>query len=93
MALPIILTEHVFDKLWLLDMTVGEFRMLLTGAAEVIEETALAGDTLKEVVLYLDWTRPLHVVVVVDDANGEERLITVYEPSTDRWSDDFKTRR
>jgi hypothetical protein len=28
------LTEHVFDKLWLLDITVAEFRALLDEAAE-----------------------------------------------------------
>jgi hypothetical protein len=29
-----ILTEHVFDKLWLLDIALGEFRVLLDEAAE-----------------------------------------------------------
>lgn len=93
---PRLLTEHVFDKLWALDLTLGEFTALLDGAAEVIEETEVgegAGGPVKEVVLYLDWSRPLHLVVVVDDLNAEERIITLYEPSTDRWSDDFRTRR
>jgi hypothetical protein len=44
------------------------------------------------VVPYVHWSRSLHVVVVIDDANAEERLITVYEPSTERWSDDFRGR-
>ena len=92
-AYPIVLTEHVFDKLWLLDLTLAEFRVLLDGAAEVIEEMAMQDVGLKEIVLFLDWTRPLHLVVVVDDTHEEERLITVYEPSNDRWSDDFRTRR
>lgn len=88
-----VLTEHVFDKLWQLDLTLAEFRALLDGEAEVVEETAVEDTDLKEVVLLVDWRRPLHVVVVVDEAHEEERLITVYEPSTDRWSDDFRTRR
>lgn len=67
--------------------------MLLGGQAEVIEQDAAGDGSLRELVLYLHWTRPLHVVVVVDDVRREERLITVYEPSTDRWSDDFKVRR
>ena len=71
----------------------AEFRGLLDGPAEVIEEADVAEGQLKELVLYLDWSRPLHVVVVVDDIHAEERLICVYEPSTDRWSDDFRTRR
>lgn len=89
----LVLSEHVFDKLWALDLTLGEFRALLDGVAEVIEEVVVEAGQLKELVLYLDWRTPLHLVVVVDDVRGEERLITVYEPSTDRWSDDFRTRR
>jgi hypothetical protein len=59
----------------------------------VIEEVETDEGHLKEVVLYVHWSRPLDVVVVVDDARAAERLITVYEPSTDRWSDDFRRRR
>jgi hypothetical protein len=47
---------------------------------------------LKQVVLVLDWLRPLHVVVVVDDVRQEERIITVYEPDSDRWTN-FRERR
>jgi hypothetical protein len=90
---PRVLTEHVFDKLWQLDLTLGEFRLLLDQSAEVIEETQIGDGALKELVLYLDWSRPLHLVFVVDDIHEEERLVTVYEPSTDRWSDDYRTRR
>jgi hypothetical protein len=90
---PRILTEHVFDKLWQLGLTLAEFRSLLDGEAEVVEESEVVEGQLKELVLYVDWLRPLHVVVVVDDVHREERLVTVYEPSTDRWSDDFRTRR
>lgn len=90
---PQLLTEHVFDKLWLLDLTLGEFRALLDEPAEVIEETVSADGELKEVVLSLGWSEPLHVVVVVDEVHAEERLITVYEPSTEFWSNDFKVRR
>ena len=39
------------------------------------------------------WTRPLHVVVVVDDIREEERIVTVYEPDKERWSADFKVRK
>lgn len=48
---------------------------------------------MKELVLIVEWTRPLHVVVVVDDIRGEERIVTVYEPDKDRWSPDFKVRK
>ena len=32
-------------------------------------------------------------VVVVDDVHREERVVTVYEPASDRWSDDYRRRR
>ena len=34
------------------------------------------------------WVRPLHVVVVVDDAHQEERIVTIYKPDPDQWSSD-----
>lgn len=89
---PVVLTEHVFDKVRELDMTLGEFERLLTSTGDVIEETFVA-DGVKELVLLVDWLRPLHVVVVVDERHREERLVTVYEPASDRWTDDHRRRR
>ncbi len=90
---PRVLTEHIFDKLWLLDLTLAEFRGLLDADAEVIEASPAEGSGVKEILLFVDLRLALHVVVVVDDAHHEERLITVYEPSTARWSDDYRSRR
>jgi len=59
----------------------------------VIEETSLEPDVLKELLLLLDWTPPLHVVVVVDSQSREERIVTVYELHEDRWSSDHRERR
>lgn len=36
---------------------------------------------------------PLHVVVARDAASGECFVVTVYQPRSDLWSDDFRTRR
>lgn len=88
---PKVVSEHSFDKLRLLDCTFAEFEVAME-AAEVIEETPL-GPALKEVVLSIEWKRPLHAVVVVDDARHEERIVTVYEPDPDRWSADYRRRR
>lgn len=90
---PRILTEHVYDKLVGMDLTYSEFEHLLDRDSEVIEVTELEPGTLKEVVLNLHWIRPLHVVVVVDDHNREERLVTVYEPTASHWSADHRRRR
>jgi hypothetical protein len=88
---PRVLTLHVFEKVRALDITLAEFEQLLDGG-EVVEETQLRAMELEQVVLVLDWLRPLHVVVVVDDVHQEERIITVYEPDTDRWAN-FRERR
>ena len=89
---PYLLREHVFEKVRALDITLAEFEQLL-GTGEVIEETVLAPLELKELVLVLEWVRPLHVVCVIDEARNEERVVTVYEPDPKLWSDDFRRRR
>ncbi|WP_298988742.1 DUF4258 domain-containing protein [uncultured Pseudokineococcus sp.] len=89
---PYLLTQHVFDKVRALDMAPAELEELL-GTGEVIEETVLAEEEVKELLLVVDWVRPLHVVVVVDSRRREERIVTVYEPDPARWSPDFRRRR
>lgn len=89
---PKLVSEHAFDKLRELDCTFAEFNAAIEHA-EVIEERALEDDELKELVLALDWSRPLHVVVVVDDRNREERIVTIYEPDPTLWSSDYRWRR
>ena len=71
---PIVLTEHVFDKVRSIDMTLAEFNALLTAHGVVIEETALGLGQVKELVLYIESSRPIHVVVHVDETRREERL-------------------
>jgi len=90
---PIVLTEHVFDKVRSIDMTLAEFNALLIAHGVVIEETVLGVGQVKELVPYIEWSRPLHVVVHVDETRREERIVTVYEPDTVRWIQDFRRRR
>lgn len=89
---PYFLTQHVFDKVRALDMTLAELEELL-GTGEVIEETNVADNEVKELVLVIEWLRPLHVVVVVDSRRQEERIVTVYQPDPAKWSPDFRRRR
>ncbi|MGH3929876.1 MAG: hypothetical protein ACRDTF_07850 [Pseudonocardiaceae bacterium] len=89
---PVVLTEHVFDKVRSIDMTLAEFEQLL-GCGEVIEEREAEPGRLKELVLVIEWRCPLHVVVIVDTVRGEERIVTVYEPDPHRWSHDYRRRR
>ncbi len=88
----VVLTQHVFDKLRSIDMTLAEFQQVL-GSGEVIEERSLPDGPLHELVLILQWTRSLHVVVIVDAERAEERIVTVYEPEAIRWSADFRRRK
>jgi hypothetical protein len=48
---------------------------------------------LKELLLVVEWKRPLHVVVLVDELRREERVVTVYEPDPGLWSSDYRRRR
>jgi hypothetical protein len=89
---PKVLSEHAFDKLRLLDCTFAEVDAAIEHA-EIIEEHVTDDNLLKEVVLVVDWIRPLHVIVVVDDRHEEERIVTVYEPDPDLWSPDYRRRR
>lgn len=53
----------------------------------------LAEGQVEEVVLLVEWLRPLHLVVVVDHLRREERILTVYEPENERWRANFRSRR
>jgi hypothetical protein len=90
---PIVLTEHVFDKVRLIDMTLTEFNALLTAQGVVMEETVLGLGWLKELELYIEWSRPRQVVVHVDETRREVRIVAIYAPDTVRWPQDFRRRR
>jgi hypothetical protein len=89
---PVLITEHVFDKLRAIDLGLGEFEALLDRGV-VIDEIELQPDVVKELVVLIEWTRPLHLVVIVDDVREEERILTVYEPDPARWHPGFRRRR
>lgn len=63
------------------------------GACEGSSRHPLDRWASKELVLLVEWVRPLHVVIVVDSARQEERLVTVYKPDPARWSPDLRRRR
>lgn len=87
-----LITEHAFDKLRLIDCSFAEFEAIIENA-EIIEETVVGEHEVKQLVLAVEWTEPLHVVVVEDDARDEDRVVTVYEPDPNQWSDDYRRRR
>ena len=83
---------HVFQKLRALDLNLAEFEQIL-GGGEVIAELVESTDLTKELVLLVEWVRPLHLVIAVDSLRQEERLVTVYEPRPDEWDSELKRRR
>jgi YgiT-type zinc finger domain-containing protein len=64
-------TSSTSCELW--DLVLTEFQQLL-GRGEVIAEAEDGSGRLREFVLLVEWSRPLHVVIVVDSARQEERL-------------------
>lgn len=85
--------RHVFDKLRALDLVLAEFQQLLEEGEVIAEADDGSAEFREEVVLLVEWLRPLHVVIVVDSAREEERLVTVYEPDPSIWTADFRRRR
>lgn len=86
-----LVSEHAFDKLRRIDCSFAEFSAACDEAV-VIEEADVA-EGVKELVLTLGWKRPLHVVVIVDVMREEDRIVTIYEPDSERWSSDRQRRR
>lgn len=83
---------HVFQKLRALDLNLVEFEQVL-GDGEVIAELVEGEGLTRELILLVDWVRPLHLVIAVDSGRREERLVTVYEPRPNEWDSAFKRRR
>jgi hypothetical protein len=93
---PRLFSDHVFDKLRAIDMALGEFAAMLNdplSPVEVIAEAQESDTELKELVLLVEWKRPLHVSIVVDEAREQERVATVYEPYPSEWTADYRRRR
>ncbi len=85
-------SARVFDKMEIIDIALGEFERLLA-SGEVIEEAPAGLFVVKELVLLIEWVRPLRVVIAVDESRRRETLVTVYEPWPAEWSYDFRRRR
>ena len=91
-----LVSDHVFDKLRSIDLALAEFVALLNDAnarPEVIAEAQESATEVKELVLLVEWHRPLHVVIVVDEIREQERVATVYEPYPSEWTADYRRRR
>lgn len=79
-------------------------RMFERGIApEVVRRVVESGEMIAEyiddkpypssLVLGFHQTSPVHVVVAWDSDARRCHVVTVYEPTSELWGDDFKTRR
>lgn len=70
---------------------------------DVIKQTIENGIVIKEypddkpypsrLILGFDGTRPVHVVSAYNPDDDTEYVITVYEPDSERWEDNFRVRK
>jgi len=61
----------------------------------VIREGVIIEDSRGHSCLLLGFVcgRPIHACLGIETAPGLCEIITVYEPTLDKWQDDYKTRR
>jgi len=78
--------------MWQRDISFSDVKHVIE-SGEVIEQ--YTDDVPYPSKLLLGWreSRPLHVVVADNEDHKELIIVTVYEPSTDFWYDDFKRRK
>lgn len=62
---------------------------------EVIENYPMQHRPLPDclVLSLLQNSKPIHAVVAIDEANDRIFVVTVYRPSTERWENDWRTRK
>ncbi len=85
--------KHALLRMQKRQITVEEVKEALLNG-EVIE--VYPNDTPLPSKLILGWTnrkRPLHIVTAIDKEQKAIWIITVYEPSLELWTSDFKQRR
>ena len=87
-----VIREHVFDKCWALDVTWAEVEQLFESGT-VIERHRFGDLRTKEIRLLAGWSRPLHLVYVIDAGKRIIMFVTIYEPDLDHWQPGFTERR
>ena len=83
---------HAVRRMFERGISEAQVRQVLEGGEEI---TAYPDDKPYPSRLLLGWQgeRPLHVVTAYNAQDGEEIVITVYEPEAALWEDGFKRRR
>lgn len=62
--------------------------------SEIIEDYVMQGRPLPGcLVLSFMASDPIHVVIAIDEKFDRIFIVTVYKPSSERWKNDWKTRK
>lgn len=87
----IIFPPYVLKRMIERNISVDEVRDVLE-IGEIIEEYS-ADEPPRYLMLGWSGTRPIHVVGEDDPVTDETTAVTVYEPDTKLWKEDFTKRR
>jgi hypothetical protein len=98
---PAVLRQAIADKDYTLTLHASDRAARRAIRTHEIEEAVLTGEVIEDypedkygpsclISGYTEKKRPLHVQISYPP---EVKVITVYEPSSDEWQDDLKTRR
>jgi hypothetical protein len=87
-------SRHAIVEMVKDDLTRSEVEQALD-QCEIIEDYLPGHRPLPDclVLAYLSEKRPLHAVIAIDERIDRIFIITVYLPSSERWQDDWRTRK
>lgn len=91
-AQKIVYRIHAIQRMFRRRVSEKEIRHLLENG-EVIEKYPEDQPFPSKLILGWSGARPLHVVVAENIMDQELIVITVYEPTLDKWTSDFKRRK
>ena len=87
----IVLTQHFLDRITKRSITFANVKSTVDNG-EIIEQYPEDYPHPSALILgYTDDNKPLHVVIGV--GGGNAWLITAYYPDTEKWENDYKTRK
>ena len=85
-------SEHVFNRMAERGFSPDTIKSVIENGT-VIKSYPDDTPYPSRLILGFDGERPVHVVSAYNSENDTEYIITVYEPDTLKWSDDFTERR
>ncbi len=88
----IIWRQHAFERMLERNISREEVKKVVR-EGEIIERYETDRPFPSFLMMKVFKNRPLHVVVGFDSRLSEVHIITVYEPTLDKFEEDFKTRR